>query len=833
MSGWRVPMIDELRSIVDINQSDPSIDTGYFPSTQSAYYRSSSLHPTSAEQDGSRAGWVLYFGSGISYALHRNDNRAVRLVHGGNFSEPQANFSITPSSGLAPLTIAVDATTSSTTDGTITGYRWTSSDWQNPDGVTASFTFDSAGSYTVTLTVTDDNGATGSKSQTVTVQDSQSPTNQSPAASITASVTSGEAPLTVSFDGAASSDSDGSIASYSWTTSDGQSATGSTASLTFSTAGSYTVTLTVIDDDGATALITESIVVTEPANVSPTASITAAPTNGTAPLTVALDGSGSTDSDGTLSSYSWATSDGQSATGSTASLQFTTAGSYTVTLTVTDDDGATGAATETITVTEPVNLPPTALITATPDSGTAPLTVALDGSGSTDSDGSLSSYSWSTSDGQSATGSTASLEFTAAGSYTVILAVTDDDGAAGNATETITVTELANQPPTALITTTPDSGTAPLTVVLDGSGSTDSDGGISSYSWSTSDGQSATGSTASLQFTTAGSYTVTLTVTDDDGAAGTATETISVTEPANQPPTALFTATPNSGTAPLTVVLDASTSTDSDGAISSYRWSTSDGQTATGVASSLTFNSAGDYLITLVVTDDDGATSTTTTTVTAADLHMPVAAFTATPMIGPVPLTVTLDGSGSTTPNGSIVAYQWNSSGGQSANSVSAALTFDEVGSYTITHTVVDSSGMTGSSAQEITVTDALVATISATPTSGVAPLTVALDGRGSTTPNNSIVAYQWNSSDGQVAIGSRASFTYDSAGDYTITLTIIDDGGDTATATEAITVQEETASLGYNPTARPSPQVIAGGISPSQIDLNDTELDIMAIVRP
>jgi PKD repeat protein len=568
-------------------------------------------------------------------------------------------------------------------------------------------------------------------------------------------------------------------------------------------------------------------------NVAPTASITASSTTGTSPLTVTLDSSGSTDSDGSIASYSWSTSDGQTATGSTASLQFTTAGSHTVTLTVTDDDSATGTATETITVTEPANLSPTALITATPDSGTTPLTVALDGSGSTDSDGTISSYNWGTSDGQTATGSTASLQFTTAGSHTVTLTVTDDDGATGTATETITVTEPANLSPTALITATPDNGTAPLTIALGGSGSTDSDGSIASYSWSSSDGQSAIGSTASLQFTTAGSHTVTLTVTDNDGATGSATETITVAEPANLSPTALITATPNSGTVPLTVLLDASASTDSDGTVSSYSWSASDGQTATDAAPSLTFNSAGEYLITLVVTDNDGATSTTTTTVTAADVHMPVAAFTATPMIGSVPLTVTLDGSGSTTPNGSIVAYQWSSRGGQDGIGSTASFTFDEVGTYTITHTVVDSSGLTGSSAQDITVTEALTATITATPTSGVAPLTVALDGSGSTTPNSSIIAYNWSSSDGQLAVGSRASLTYDSAGSYTITLTIIDDGGDTATATETITVQEETASLGYNPTARPSPQVIAGGISPSQIDLNDTELDIMAIVRP
>ena len=84
----------------------------------------------------------------------------------------------------------------------------------------------------------------------------------------------------------------------------------------------------------------------------------------------------------------------------------------------------------------------------------------------------------------------------------------------------------------------------------------------------------------------------------------------------NKPPIAKFTVTPSSGNAPLTVSLDASASSDPDGSISSYNWSSSDGQTATGVTASMIFNNAGSYNITLTVKDNGGKTNTVTQTVT-------------------------------------------------------------------------------------------------------------------------------------------------------------------------------------------------------------------------
>jgi PKD repeat protein len=94
-----------------------------------------------------------------------------------------------------------------------------------------------------------------------------------------------------------------------------------------------------------------------------------------------------------------------------------------------------------------------------------------------------------------------------------------------------------NQPPIAHATTTPTSGSAPLAVAFDGSASSDADGSIVSYAWTFGDGGSANGTTANHTYTTAGSYSATLTVTDNQGATGTTTIGITVNSGQTAPAT--------------------------------------------------------------------------------------------------------------------------------------------------------------------------------------------------------------------------------------------------------------------------------------------------------
>ncbi|MEV7631667.1 PKD domain-containing protein [Microbacterium sp. NPDC089318] len=257
----------------------------------------------------------------------------------------------------------------------------------------------------------------------------------------------------------------------------------------------------------------------------------------------------------------------------------------------------------------PANVLPTASFEATSDK----LAVAVDASASADSDGTIEQYRWSWGDSTPDTlGVTASHQYAEAGDHTITLVVTDNRGGTARATKVVTVT--ANQAPVASFTTT----VAPLQVDVDASASDDADGTVVSYGWDWGDGTEGTGVTASHRYQTAGTYDVTLTVTDNDGTVGTRTQAVTIPAvPANQPPTAAFTASASG----LTASVDGSASADADGTIRSYLWAWGDGSAAQpgAATSSHTYSVAGSYTITLTVTDDDGATAEATRQVTVEE----------------------------------------------------------------------------------------------------------------------------------------------------------------------------------------------------------------------
>ncbi len=357
-------------------------------------------------------------------------------------------------------------------------------------------------------------------------------TNQSPAADFSATPKSGETPLEVSFDASASSDSDGEIVTYDWDFGDGSTASGVTVDHTYTSADEYTVKLTVIDDDGATNSATVNISVSPTTNQSPTARFTTDSTSGPAPFHVNFEAFGSSDPDGTIESYEWDLGDGSTSSGVTLTHTYSDPGNYSVRLTVTDNNGATGSATKTLPL--PPSNQPVASFTASPSTGRAPLEVSFDASASSDSDGEIVTYDWDFGDGSTASGVTVDHTYTSSDDYTVELMVVDNDGATDTATETISVAPEQNEPPNAVfVATTGDQtaqsdkeenilGTAPLEVQFDASKSSDPDGAIESYSWDFDDGESASGIEATHTFNQSAesteAYTVVLTVTDNGGA---------------------------------------------------------------------------------------------------------------------------------------------------------------------------------------------------------------------------------------------------------------------------------------------------------------------------
>jgi PKD repeat protein len=253
-------------------------------------------------------------------------------------------------------------------------------------------------------------------------------------------------------------------------------------------------------------------------NSPPTAAFTASCTD----LSCAFTDT-STDSDGIITSSTWDYGDGS--TGSAAAHTYTAGGTFVVKLTVTDDDGASGTASRNVTVSPP-NSSPTASFTWSCTSLTCTFV-----DGSSDSDGLIASRSWTFGDGTSSSAVNPAKTYSATGTYTVQLTVTDDRGATGSTTKAVTVSAVAvNSPPKALFGT---SCTRLVCQFTDRSTDVDGNGTIVKWAWAFGDGKTFTTTTftarnPSYTYAAGGTYKPTLTVTDNKGASGTIVRNIIV-----------------------------------------------------------------------------------------------------------------------------------------------------------------------------------------------------------------------------------------------------------------------------------------------------------------
>jgi PKD repeat protein len=308
--------------------------------------------------------------------------------------------------------------------------------------------------------------------------------------------------------------------SYSWNFGDGTTETGSTATHAYSSAGSYTAILTIIDSGipRQSATSQQTISVTNP---SPTlmGSFTYIPSSPQTGQSVTFNGVAS---GGTPPyAFSWSFGDGSTGTSASTTHAYSLAGSYTVTLTVVDSGSPQQTVTseQTISVTSPP--PPLSMgFTFSPASPDAGQSVSFASSAS----GGISPYnfSWSFGDGGTASGRSVSHSFASSGSYTVTLSVVDSSGQSAQASKTVTV----NPQLSGSFSYSPSSPLPLLPVTFTATGSSGSQ--PYSYSWDFGDGTTASGQTVSNSYLLPGSYVVTLTITDANAQTFTTSQTIIV-----------------------------------------------------------------------------------------------------------------------------------------------------------------------------------------------------------------------------------------------------------------------------------------------------------------
>jgi len=655
--------------------------------------------------------------------------------------------------------------TSTDGEGTIVAWSWdfgdgTSSSAQNP-----THTFSLEGTYTVALTATDDEGGAGTSSIALIVPIPNVP----PVASFTSSCPEGD---TCHFTDT-STDSDGTVVAWSWDFGDGATSTEQSPTHVYASVATYTVTLVATDDDGDSDTVSANVSASAH-NDLPLASFTSS-CDGLACQFIDT----STDSDGSIVGHQWTFGDGWSSNSASPDHTYFGAGTYAVTLVVTDNIGAKDTTSATVTVAEPGQAPTASFTTVCTD-------LSCDFTDtSTGGQGTIVAWTWDFDDGDTTSVQHPSHAFAVAGTYTVSLVVTDDAGLSDTFDRDVIV-PATNQPPTASFT----AGCTGLSCAFTDT-SSDGDGNVVAWAWAFGDGSTSTEQSPTHAYGAPGGYTVSLTVTDDDGATDTKSGNVTALAP-NAPPAADFTWICGGLSCDFT-----DTSADADGSITGRQWTFGDGWSSNSANPSHVYPDVGSYTVTLVVTDNGGAKDTVSATVTVvAPGEEPTASFTSSCLDLTCDFTDT-----STEGTDPITSWSWDFGDGATETAQHPSHTYPIAGTYAVTLIVADDRGVSGTFQRSVTVPAGNQAP-SASFTSSCTQLSCQFtDASGD--GDGSIVAWSWDFGDGASSTAPSPSHTYVGSGTYMVTLTVTDDDGATDALTKSVSVvapnQPPTASFSWS----------------------------------
>ena len=320
------------------------------------------------------------------------------------YSPPTVNFSPSPTSGAAPLSVVF----SNTTAGSVTTWAWDFGDGTTSSVQSPTHVYSAAGNYTVVFTAS---GPGGSVSKTAATAISVGKP-AAPVISFNPSPTVGSAPLNVAF----TNSTTGQVTTWAWNFGDGTTSTLKSPTHTYNSPGSYSVILTATGPGGTVTKTASSAITVSSTPAVPVVNFSASVTSGTAPLTVAF----SNTTTGSVTTWAWDFGDGTSSNAQSPTHIYTVAGIYRVTLTATGPGGSASkalvtainvAAATTGSATSTVNF------TASPSSGVAPLSVAFTNTTS----GTVTAWTWNFGDGTTSNAQAPVHVYTAPGSYQVTL----------------------------------------------------------------------------------------------------------------------------------------------------------------------------------------------------------------------------------------------------------------------------------------------------------------------------------------------------------------------------------------------------------------------------
>lgn len=217
--------------------------------------------------------------------------------------------------------------------------------------------------------------------------------------------------------------------------------------------------------------------------------------------------------------------------------------------------------------------------------------------------------------------------------------------------------ETAATPPTVMIIASKTNPLVDELLTLDGSSSYDLDGSIVSWSWDFGDSSTASDEVVQHSYSAFGNYTVTLTVEDDEGYTNSTETTIKVKDY----PRVIFTYSPTSPLVNETIVFDAAASQPKGGSITSYAWDFGDDQTGAGSAPTHSYIATGTFEVNLTITDSEGLTNSTMQTITVTIHNIAITNLAASTNVAKkgatITVEITISNKGNYTETFTVTAY--------------------------------------------------------------------------------------------------------------------------------------------------------------------------------
>ncbi|MHB8401073.1 MAG: PKD domain-containing protein, partial [Bacteroidia bacterium] len=490
-------------------------------------------------------------------------------------------------------------------------------------------------------------------------------------ASFSATPVRGCAPLVVSF----TDQSTGGPTSYTWNLGNGVNAYTNAPATSYTLSGIYSVTLTVSNGTSTSSTV-QTNYITVYAN--PTAGFTLSTDTACVGQPVKFTDATIIGSGGAaISSWAWDFGDGnaQTVTTTTVSHNYSTTGSYPVSLIVTDLNGCTSTKTETVVV---VSIP-TPSFSATPTfSCSAPLSVTFT---NTSTSAGATTYSWHFGDGSTSISKNPTHTYTVSGIYNVTL-ILNQHGCIDSIVIPNMVTLQNMNASFAAIPSVVCTG-HPITFT-----NTSTPAATIAH-WVFGDGGTSNNISPTYTYNTSGTYSVSLSATDAQGCKDSTTRVVTV----NQSPSVAFTADTIACSVPFAV-----TFTNNSTGASTYQWVFGDGNTSVSTNPMNTYTVSGTYTVSLIATNNAGTCSDTLVKNHFITISPPMASFTTIPDSGCVPLTVNFT-SNSTSTLDPITSYTWTYGNGSSNTTAAptnfANTTYTASGVYSPTLTIQTSTGCT------------------------------------------------------------------------------------------------------------------------------------------